>query len=80
MATVMILIANKTAISPMLSTIALPFTAFCESLINTINKGIITGKLKIAMIVLLLPAFALIAETIVKTVAKLILPNKIAKQ
>jgi hypothetical protein len=27
-----------------------------------------------------LPAFALIAETIVKTVAKLILPNKIAKQ
>ena len=39
-----------------------------------------TGKLKMAMRVLLLPAFEVMPETIVKTDAKLILPRMTAKK
>lgn len=80
MATVTRLIANKTLISPQLSAKDPPRTARCESLIRTISKGITTGKLSTAMMVLLLPAFALMPATIVKTVAKLTLPNKMANR
>ena len=42
--------------------------------------GIITGKLKIAIKVPLLPALEAMAEIIVKTVEKLILPKSTAKK
>ena len=39
--------------------------AFFDSLINTIRRGMIIGKLKMAIKVKLLPAFEAMAETIV---------------
>ena len=42
--------------------------------------GIITGKLKMAIKVPLLPALEAMAEIIVKTVEKLILPKSTAKK
>lgn len=64
--------------SLVLSARSAPVKAFWESVIKTIRRGMITGKLNIAMSVLLLPAFALMPDTIVKTEAKLMLPNKTA--
>ena len=57
-----------------------PFKALDDNFNNSINRGIITGKAKIAIIVLLLPVLELIPETIVNTVAKLTLPNNTAKK
>ncbi len=76
MAIVTTLIANKTLISFQLASKFPPITPCCERLINTINKGMMTGKLNIAIMVLLLPALALMPATMVNTVAKLMLPNK----
>lgn len=78
MVTVMTLIASKTPISPKLNPLSNPCNALLESFISTINKGMITGKARIAIIVLLLPVLALMPDTIVNTVAKLILPNSTA--
>lgn len=74
----MTLIASRTSISPVLIALSNPFIAFCDSLINTINSGIMTGKLNTAIIVLLLPVLALMPDTMVKTEAKLILPSNTA--
>ena len=76
----MILIAIKTTISFILCARSSPCMAFCDSLINTINKGMITGKLKMAISVLLLPAFDVMPDTIVKTEAKLMLPRITVKK
>ena len=52
-----------------------PSMAFLESFINTISKGIIIGKLKMAIKVKLLFVFEAIADTIVKSDEKPKLPN-----
>lgn len=57
-----------------------PLSAFVDSFKSRMSKGIITGKANIAIIVLLFPVFELIPDTIVKTVAKLTLPNSTAKK
>ncbi len=75
MVIVITLIASKTSISLVLSSLGIPVRAFWDKVIKTMSNGIITGKLNIAIRVLLLPAFALIPDTIVKTEAKLMLPN-----
>ena len=54
--------------------------AFFESLINTINNGMITGKLRIAIKDELLPAFDAIAEISVKANEKPTLPSSIDKK
>ena len=74
----MTLIASRTAISPKLIPLSSPCNALLESLMSTINRGIITGKANIAIIVLLFPVLELMPETIVNTVAKLILPKSTA--
>lgn len=48
--------------------------------INNKMTGIITGKLKIAISVPLLPALDAIAEIMVKTVEKLMLPSNTDKK
>lgn len=78
MVIVITLIAIKTSISPLGDNPCAFDIAMLESFIKTINKGIITGKLKTAIIVLLLPVLELMPETIVNTDAKLILPNSTA--
>src|SRR5690606_39352396 len=78
--TVITLIASKTAISPILIPLSKPCSALFDSLIRTINKGMITGKANMAMIVLLLPVLELMPDTIVNTVAKLMLPSSTAKK
>lgn len=50
--------------------------AFFESLINTINKGNMMGRLRIAMSVKLLLVLEAIAETIVNSDEKPKLPKK----
>ena len=68
---------------PMLPYIKLrfiPSIALLLILINIRITGMITGKLNIAINVPLLPAFEAIAEIIVNTVEKLILPSKTAKK
>ena len=65
------LINNNTPISLLLLARSIPSIAFFENLINNINKGTITGKLKIAIKVLLLLAFEAIADTMVNIDAKL---------
>lgn len=72
---VIILIASNTIISLLLEALSRPSIALRDSLINTINSGIMAGKLKMAIKVLLLPALELIPEIMVKTVAKLMLPK-----
>jgi len=72
---VITLIASNTIISLLLEALSRPSIALRDSLINTINSGIMAGKLKIAIKVLLLPALELIPEIMVKTVAKLMLPK-----
>jgi len=78
--TVMTLIAIKVMISLSDEALSNPLSALDDNFNRRINKGIITGKANIAIIVLLLPVFELIPETIVKTVAKLTLPNSTAKK
>lgn len=78
MVTVITLIAKRTTMSFVLSIRSIPVKAFWASVIKMISKGMITGKLNMAMSVLLLPALALIPDTIVNTEAKLMLPNKTA--
>jgi hypothetical protein len=72
---VITLIASNTIISLLLEALSRPSIALRDSLINTINSGIMAGKLKMAIRVLLLPALELIPEIMVKTVAKLMLPK-----
>ncbi len=72
---VITLIASNTIISLLLEALSRPSIALRESLINTINSGMMAGKLKMAIKVLLLPALELIPEIMVKTVAKLMLPK-----
>lgn len=72
---VITLIASNTIISLLLEALSSPSIALRDSLINTINSGIMAGKLKMAIRVLLLPALELIPEIMVKTVAKLMLPK-----
>ena len=72
---VITLIASNTIISLLLVALSRPSIALRDSLINTINSGIMAGKLKMAIRVLLLPALELIPEIMVKTVAKLMLPK-----
>jgi len=72
---VITLIASNTIISLLLEALSRPSIALRDSLINTINSGIMAGKLKMAIKVLLLPALELIPEIMVKTVAKLMLPK-----
>lgn len=69
------LIASNTIISLMLAALSKPSIALRESLISTINSGMIAGKLKMAISVLLFPAFELMPEIIVNTLAKLMLPK-----
>ena len=71
----MTLIASNTTISLVLAALSRPSIAFRESLISTINRGIMAGKLKMAINVLLFPAFELIPEIMVNTLAKLMLPK-----
>ena len=59
---------------------SIPSIALLLILININITGIITGKLNIAIKVPLLPAFEAIAEIIVKTVEKLMLPNNTARK
>lgn len=73
--TVITLIASNTIISLLLDALSKPSIALRDSLINTINKGIIAGKLKMAINVLLLPALELIPDIMVNTDAKLMLPR-----
>ena len=57
-----------------------PSMAFLDSLINTINSGIMIGKLNIAISVKLLLVFAAMAETIVNSDEKPMVPsNKVVK-
>ncbi|GEM_PF-1589539 len=72
---VITLIASNTIISLLLEALSRPSIALRDSLINTINSGMMAGKLKMAIKVLLLPALELIPEIMVKTVAKLMLPK-----
>jgi hypothetical protein len=72
---VITLIASNTIISLLLEALSTPSIALRDSLINTINSGMMAGKLKMAIKVLLLPALELIPEIMVKTVAKLMLPK-----
>jgi hypothetical protein len=72
---VITLIASNTIISLLLEALSRPSIALRDSLINTISSGIMAGKLKMAIRVLLLPALELIPEIMVKTVAKLMLPR-----
>ncbi len=69
------LIASNTIISLILAALSRPSIALRESLISTINSGMIAGKLKMAISVLLFPAFELMPEIMVNTLAKLILPK-----
>lgn len=78
MVIVITLIASKTSMSLVLSTLGAPANAFWDKEIKTMSRGMITGKLNIAIRVLLLPAFALMPDTIVKTEEKLILPKTTA--
>ncbi len=57
---VITLIASNTIISLLLEALSRPSIALRESLINTINSGMMAGKLKMAIKVLLLPALELI--------------------
>lgn len=70
--------ANKTANSGMLSALGRPVSALEDNFIKTINKGMIIGKDKTDIKVTLFPALALIPETIVNTVAKLVPPKTTA--
>lgn len=78
MAIVITLIAISTSSSLVLIARSKPNMDCLDSLINTINSGMITGKLRIDMIVLLFPVLALIAETMVKTEEKLSAPSNTA--
>jgi len=72
---VITLIASNTIISFELAALSRPSIALRESLIKTISRGIIAGKLKMAISVLLFPALELMPEIMVNTLAKLILPK-----
>lgn len=69
------LMMHKTAISSKETDLSNPSIAFLESFIINIKRGIITGKLNIAIKVPLLLALDAIADIMVKTVEKLILPR-----
>lgn len=64
----------------MLSARSAPFSALLDADINTTSIGIMTGKLRIDMMVLLLPVLALIADTIVNMHAKPTAPNTIVRK
>ena len=70
----------KTAISSRETDLSKPSIAFFDNLIISINKGIITGKLSMAINVPLLFALEAMADIIVKTVEKLMAPIKTAKK
>jgi len=76
----MTLIASSVIISRSEEARSKPFSAFEDSFKSKINKGMITGNARIAIIVLLLPVLELIPDTIVNTVAKLMLPSSTAKK
>ena len=69
------LIASNIAISSNETDLSRPYNAFFESLIRTMSKGITKGKLRIAIRAPPFPDFDAIPDIIVKTEAKLILPN-----
>lgn len=77
---VITLIASNTIISLLLEALSKPSIALRDSFINTINRGIIAGKLSIAISVLLFPALELIPEIMVNTVEKLMLPSMTDKK
>jgi hypothetical protein len=70
------LIAIKIAISLNETDLSRPSNAFFDSLMRTMSKGIIRGKLRIAIKAPPLPDFEAIPDIIVKTDAKLILPRR----
>ena len=67
---------NTSTIRKFMSQCSKPSMAFFESLINTINNGIMIGKLRIAINVKLLFDLEAIAETIVNNEEKPKLPSK----
>ena len=62
--------ARRVKISSVLEALSRPSMAFLESLITTSIKGIMTGKLSIAISEVLLRAFEAMADTMVRHEAK----------
>ena len=71
----MMMFKNTNIIKELVSHNSNPSMAFLDSFINTINKGIIIGKLNMAISVKLLFVFDAIADTIVNNDEKPKLPN-----
>ena len=72
--------ANSIPMLPYNKLRSTPSIALLLMRIRSKITGIITGKLKMAINVPLLPALEAMAEIIVKTVEKLILPKSTAKK
>lgn len=72
--------ANNIPMLPYNKLRSTPSIALLLMRISNRITGIITGKLKMAIKVPLLPALEAMAEIIVKTVEKLILPKSTAKK
>ena len=72
--------AIRTPISSYDTDLSKPSIAFLDNLISTTNRGIMTGKLNMAISPPALFALEAIPEIIVKTEAKLILPKRTAKK
>ena len=72
--------ANSIPMLPYNKLRSTPSIALLLMRIRSKITGIITGKLKMAIKVPLLPALEAMAEIIVKTVEKLILPKSTAKK
>lgn len=72
--------ANSILMLPYNKLRSTPSIALLLMRIRSKITGIITGKLKMAINVPLLPALEAMAEIIVKTVEKLILPKSTAKK
>ena len=79
-ANTMIFINSNTPISFALLALSIPSIAFFANLIKSMSNGTITGKLRIAIKVLLLLALEAIAETMVNMLEKLKPPKATANK
>ena len=68
--------AKSTKISSMLSPLSNPSIAFFDTLITIIIRGMIIGKLNIAISIPLFPAFEAILDTMVRVEENPTAPNR----